>query len=77
MWRLSCEGNALYIVDNQKKEDTSKKAGHRFTAPKMVTFWRTKVTEAGNTNTVHVLERWLNLACIEEDFSCDNQIQLA
>ena len=32
---------------------------------------------AGKTNMAHVLGRWLNPACIEENFNCDNQVKLA
>ena len=32
---------------------------------------------AGKTNMAHVLGRWLNPACINEDFDCDGQIELA
>ena len=42
----------------------------------MVIFRWTKMADAGNTGTAHVLGRWLNPACIEEDFSCDNQLEL-
>ena len=35
------------------------------------------MADAGNTGTANVLGRWLNPACIEEDFSYDNQLQLA
>ena len=35
------------------------------------------MADACNTGTTHVLGRWLNPACIKEDFSCDNQFQLA
>ena len=43
----------------------------------MVIFRWTKMADAGNTSTAHVLGWWLNPACIEEDFSYDNQLQLA
>ena len=43
----------------------------------MVSFRWNKLGEAGKTNMAHVLGRWLNPACIEEDFNCDGQIELA
>ena len=36
-----------------------------------------KVADAGNAGAAHVLARWLNPACVEEDFNCDGQIELA
>ena len=34
------------------------------------------MSSAENTNVVYVLARWVNPACIEEDFACDGQIEL-
>ena len=65
------------LVGNEMHDDTGKNAGHGFTASEMVIFRWTKMADAGNTGTAHVLGRWLNPACIEEDFSYDNQLQLA
>ena len=58
-------------------EDTGKNAGHGFTASEIVISRWTKMADAGNTGTAHVLGQWLNPICIEEDLSCDNQLRLA
>ena len=65
------------MLGNQSTEDTGGKAGAGFTALEMVNFRWIKVADAGNTGTAHVLARWLNPACVEEDFNCDGQIELA
>ena len=65
------------LIGNQKNEDTGKKADQGFTAVEMVSFRWNKLGEAGKTNTAHVLGRWLNPACIEEDLSSDAQTELA
>ena len=54
------------LVGNQTHKDNGKKANHGFTAEEMVSFWWTKMAEAGNTNRAHVLRRWLNPACFGE-----------
>jgi len=65
------------LVGNQTHEDNGKKDDHGFTAEEMVSFRWTKMATASNTNKAHVLGRWLNPACIEEDLACDDQISLA
>ena len=65
------------LVGNQSTEDTGGKANAGFTALEIVSFRWAKVAGAGNTNTAHVLARWLNPACVKEDFNCDGQIELA
>jgi len=65
------------LVGNQSTEDTGGKSSAGFTALEIVSFRWDKVAGAGNTNTAHVLARWLNPACVNEDFSCDGQIELA
>ena len=62
----------LFGVSNKKHDDTGKKAGHGFTVSGMMAFKYTKMAEAGNTNTTHVLGWWLNSVCIENDFMCNN-----
>ena len=64
-------------VGKWAQEDNGKKSNHGFTAEDMVSFWWTKMADAGNTNKDHVLGRWLNPACFEEKFDCDDQILLA
>ena len=65
------------LVGNQTHEDNGKEANHGFTAEEMVSFWWAKMAEAGNTNRVNVLGRWLIPTCFEEKFDCDDQILLA
>ena len=65
------------MLGNQTTEDSGKKAPVGFTATQMVNFRWTKMASAGKTNMAHVLARWLNPACVEEDFDCDGQIELA
>ena len=70
-WQSECS-----LVGNEMHDDTGKNAGHGFTACEIVIFWWTKMANAGNTGTAHVLGRWLNPACIGEDFSCNSQVRL-
>ena len=65
------------LVGNQTHEGNGKKANHGFMAEEMARFWWTKMAETGNPNKAHVLGRWLNPACFEEKFDCDDQILLA
>ena len=65
------------LLGNQSTEDSGKKAPVGFTATQMVNFRWTKLASAGKTNMAHVLARWLNPACIDEDFDCDGQVELA
>ena len=65
------------LIGNQSTEDTGAKVDAGFTALAMVSFRWAKIAGATNTNTAHVLGRWLNPACIGEDFTCDGQIELA
>ena len=62
------------LLGNQSTEDTGGKADAGFTALETVNFRWTKVADAGNTGAAHVLARWLNPACVEEDFDCDGQV---
>ena len=57
------------LLGNQSTKDTVSKATVGFTALEMVNFRYIKLASAGNTNMAHVLARWLNPACIEEDFN--------
>ena len=45
------------LVGIQTHEDNGKNANHGFTAEEMVSFWWTKMAEAGDTNTAHLLGR--------------------
>ena len=65
------------LICNQKSKDTGKKVDKGFTALEMVSFRWNKLVDAGKTNMTHVLRWWLNPACIGEDLSSDDQIELA
>ena len=65
------------LLGNQKHEDVGSKAAVGFTAEAMVSFRWEKMAGAGKTNMAHVLGRFLNPACIGEDFTIDNQIETA